>query len=167
MDVEKSMIYAVEHYWNDLNIGAGTVCNMKDLENALSLGASFIVTPNLNEEVVQKCVKIGLPVFPGAFTPSEIHRAWTLGATMVKVFPINTLGPEYIRNLMAPFDTIKLLPTGGIDASNVQEYFKSGAQGVGVSSGLFDKTMLAGKDWDALEKHLKSFVSAVEQILKN
>jgi len=167
MDVQKSIQYAERNYGSELNIGAGTVCCMEDLERALSFGASFIVMPNLNEEVVETCVRLGVPVFPGAYSPSEIYRAWELGASMVKVFPIDTLGPKFLRNIRAPFDTIKLLPTGGIDATNVQDYFLSGADGVGVSSGLFNKEMVKKKDWAALEEHIKTFVSVVEQTHDN
>jgi len=161
MDVGKSMAHALENYGDSMNIGAGTVCNMKDLGLALDQGASFIVAPNLNVEVVRECVRLGVPIFPGALTPTEIHRAWDLGATMVKVFPIDTLGAKYIKNIRAPFDDIKLLPTGGIDATNVQGYFKAGASGIGVSGGLFDKEMVRNKNWKALENHIMSFMSRI------
>lgn len=161
VDVEKSMAHALEHFVGQLNIGAGTVCSLDDLEKALAHGASFIVTPNMDEAVIAQCVKVGVPIFPGAFSPSEIHRAWSLGASMVKVFPMEALGPKYLKSIKAPFDSIKLLPTGGIDASNVLEYFGSGADGVGVSSGLFDKEMVNKRDWAALEEHIKTFVSRI------
>lgn len=151
--------YAIENFGTELNIGAGTVCNRSDLEEALSYGVSFIVTPNLDEEVVSECVKRGVPIFPGAFTPTEIYSAWKLGASMVKVFPADNLGTRYISNIRAPFGDIKLLPTGGIDISNVKDYLKAGANGVGVSSGLFDRNIIKHKNWKVLETHLKDFVS--------
>lgn len=150
--------YAVKTFGDQSNIGAGTVCCTEDLEEALSYGATFIVTPNLDEEVVKECVKRGVPIFPGAFTPTEIYKAWKMGATMVKVFPVDNLGTKFISNVRAPFKDIKLLPTGGIEASNMKDYFKAGANGVGVSTGLFNKAIIADKDWRALEAHLKEFV---------
>lgn len=153
--------YAVNTFGNQLNIGAGTVCSTEDLEQALNYGASFIVTPNLDEAVVKECVKRGVPIFPGAFTPTEIYKAWKIGATMVKVFPVDNLGAKFISNVKAPFRDVKLLPTGGIEVSNVQAYFKAGADGVGVSSGLFNKTMIRDKDWKALETQLRNFVSVL------
>lgn len=152
--------YGIENFGTQLNIGAGTVCNIQDLEEAIGYGASFIVTPNLDEEVVSECVKRAIPIFPGAFTPTEIYSAWKLGASMVKVFPADNLGAKFISNIRAPFGEIKLLPTGGIDASNVHDYLKAGASGVGVSSGLFDKKLIRNKDWQALACHLKTFVAA-------
>ncbi|MES2731690.1 MAG: bifunctional 4-hydroxy-2-oxoglutarate aldolase/2-dehydro-3-deoxy-phosphogluconate aldolase [Bacteroidota bacterium] len=155
--------YAVEEFGDQLNIGAGTVCCMEDLKMALDHGASFIVTPNLDPEVILECVKRGIQVFPGAFTPTEIYKAWKLGASMVKVFPADNLGTKFISNVKAPFGTIKLLPTGGIGMSNALDYFKAGADGVGISNGLFDKTMIANKDWKSLEAHLVAFVSLLRK----
>jgi len=153
---------AVKKFGESINIGAGTVCNLQDLDLALKAGASFIVSPNLDEQVITKCVSNDIPVFPGAFTPTEIYKAWDLGATMVKVFPADTLGPKFISNLKAPYSNIKLLPTGGIDATNVREFFKAGASGVGVSGGLFDQKLIAHKQWDLLSQHLQEFSAQLE-----
>jgi len=162
VDVKESIAYAIDSFEGQLNLGVGTVCSKEDLEKALSYGASFIVTPNLDEEVIRLCVNKEIPVFTGAFTPSEIYKAWKLGASMVKVFPVDNLGPSYIKNVLAPFENIKLLPTGGIDSSNVQDYFKAGACGVGVSGGLFNKQMILEKKWDALQYHIRKLVSTVK-----
>src|SRR5690606_17965044 len=83
----------------DLNVGAGTVCNMKDLENALSAGAQFIVTPIMDEEVIRTTVAHNITIFPGAYTPTEIYRAWSLGASAVKIFPATQLGPRFIKDV--------------------------------------------------------------------
>ena len=90
--------YAVDNYAGKLNIGAGTVCNEKDLKEAIQAGAQFIVTPILNSKVIKECVKTGIPIFPGAFTPTEIYQAWEQGASMVKVYPATSLGPDYIKD---------------------------------------------------------------------
>jgi 2-dehydro-3-deoxyphosphogluconate aldolase/(4S)-4-hydroxy-2-oxoglutarate aldolase len=102
-------------YEDRLNIGAGTVCTIADLNEALAAGASFIVTPVLVEEVIIAAVERNVPIFPGAYTPSEIYRAWSLGASMIKVFPATKLGPEYIKDVLAPLPQIRLLPTGGVN----------------------------------------------------
>jgi len=107
------MIRAVRQQHPDgLNVGAGTVCTLAELSDALAAGAQFIVTPVLRRTIVRACVERGIPVFLGAFTPTEIYRAWSLGASMVKVYPGAALGPGYIRDLKAPLSQIKLLPTG-------------------------------------------------------
>ncbi len=133
-----------------LNIGAGTVCTSGDLEIALEAGASFIVTPVIQEEVIQACVARSVPIFPGAYTPSEIYKAWTLGASMVKVFPATRLGPGYIKEVLAPLNQIKLLPTGGVDPENFTDFLKAGAKGFGMGSHLFPKHLIGQEDWEAL-----------------
>lgn len=143
---------------NGLNIGAGTVCTMDELEKALTAGAQFIVTPILNEDVIRACVTQGVPIFPGAFTPSEIYKAWSLGASLVKVFPATSLGLAYISDLKAPLGQIKLLPTGGITLSNMANYLKAGADGVGIGSHLFDKTLIGEKNWPGLRTHFQTFI---------
>lgn len=147
---------AIERYPTQLNIGAGTVRTLADLDDAIAVGAQFIVTPTLNEAVILRCVERGIPIFPGAFTPTEIERAWTLGATMVKVYPAGVLGPDYIRDVKAPLDDVKLLPTGGIGLDNIAAYRKAGADGVGMGSQLFDKTLIRNQDWSGLRAHFQN-----------
>jgi 2-dehydro-3-deoxyphosphogluconate aldolase/(4S)-4-hydroxy-2-oxoglutarate aldolase len=158
-DSAKEIIrYAADHFSDQLNVGAGTVCNEKDLEEALSAGAQFIVTPIISEAVIRTCVQKDVPVFPGAFTPTEIYRAWELGASMVKVYPATSLGAAYIKDVKAPLNQIKLLPTGGINKDNIVDFKKAGADGFGIGGQLFDKQSIAVKDWGALESHFKEFV---------
>jgi 2-dehydro-3-deoxyphosphogluconate aldolase/(4S)-4-hydroxy-2-oxoglutarate aldolase len=153
--------YTSENFLGEINIGAGTVCNKEDLDKALSAGAQFIVTPIISETVIKDCVKAQIPIFPGAFTPTEIYQAWDLGASMVKVYPATSLGPDYIKDVKAPLNHIKLLPTGGINKKNLNQFMKAGADGVGVGSQLFDKKMVKDRDWKALETHFKDFVEHV------
>lgn len=139
----------------EMNIGAGTVCNMDDLKSALDAGATFIVMPVTDETVVTYCVKNEIPVFPGAYTPTEIYRAWHLGASGVKVFPASQLGVKYIKDVLAPLNDVQLLPTGGVSIDNIRSFFEAGVIGVGMGSSLFDKKLVEQKDWEALELHLK------------
>jgi 2-dehydro-3-deoxyphosphogluconate aldolase/(4S)-4-hydroxy-2-oxoglutarate aldolase len=149
---------AVKHHSEGLNIGAGTVCTLDDLDKALNAGAQFIVTPVLDKKVIKACVKRGVPIFPGAFTPSEIYKAWSLGASMVKIYPATSLGPDYVKDIKAPLDQLRLMPTGGISRDNMAAYFKAGADGLGIGSHLFDKNLVRHKNWDGLKVHLQDFV---------
>jgi 2-dehydro-3-deoxyphosphogluconate aldolase / (4S)-4-hydroxy-2-oxoglutarate aldolase len=151
----------VKNYGDRLNIGAGTVCDLNDLDKALLAGAQFIVTPILDEEVIRACVAANIPVFPGAFTPTEILKAWKLGATMVKVFPASKLGPEFIKELLAPLNYLKLLPTGGINLQNFREYFNAGAQGVGIGSGLFPAELINNGRWEELKQLYEQVVQEI------
>jgi len=151
-------------YAGRLNIGAGTVCSMQDLDHALAAGAQFIVTPVMNQDVITACVEQKIPVFPGAFSPSEIYQAWRLGATMVKVYPAATLGPDYLRHIKAPLEQIRLLPTGGINLQNIDAFIQAGAEGVGVGSPLFIEQFIRSRDWNALLAHFKTFARKFSQL---
>lgn len=156
-NVEAQIATLVSEYGSQLNIGAGTVCSMEELERALDVGAQFIVTPILNPSVVKTCVEANIPIFPGAFSPTEIYEAWTLGADMVKVFPADALGPDYIKNVKGPLDNIKVLATGGIDITNIESYRAVGVQGFGMGSELFNKDLIRLKDWEGLKNHFSRF----------
>lgn len=145
-------------FGHQLNIGAGTVLTVSDLDKALAAGATFIVTPVLNEDVIQACVLGNVPVFPGAYTPTEIYKAWALGAAMVKVFPATRLGAAYIKEVLAPLNRIKLVPTGGITIDNFTEFLKAGAAGLGVGSQLLNAELIKNDDWNSLDKLLSEFV---------
>lgn len=137
-----------------MNVGAGTVCTLEELEVALSAGACFIVTPILDEQVIAQCVERGIPIFPGAYTPTEIYRAWRLGASAVKVFPAGQLGVQYIKDLSGPLPQIKVIPTGGVSKANIGSFFEAGVVGVGMGSSLLDKKLIAAKDYEGLRTHL-------------
>jgi len=145
-----------------LNIGAGTVCDKNDLKRAVKAGASFVVTPVVDEKVIKKCVKWGIPIFPGAFSPLEIYSASKYGATGVKVFPANHLGPSYIKDVLAPFQHLKLYPTGGVNLENISVYFKAGAKGLGMGGTLFLASLLETKDYENLGLHFEKVALAVK-----
>ncbi len=151
--------YAAVNYAGQLNVGAGTVCDEKGLHEATSAGAQFIVTPILNEGVIRSCVDQKIPIFPGAYTPTEIYRAWESGASMVKVYPATSLGSGYIKDVKAPLNHVKLMPTGGINKGNIEEFMKAGADALGVGGQLFDKELIMNKNWYGLEDHFKEFVN--------
>jgi len=149
----------------EMNIGAGTVLNLKDLDVALSAGALFIVTPVINEPVIRSCVKQGVPVFPGAFTPTEICRAWDLGAAMVKVFPADQLGPSYLKAVKAPLPHVKLMPTGGVNLETVAGY-AGVADGFGVGSPLFAVERIRSGDWAWVEAQCRAFLRSVGELIR-
>lgn len=154
---EESIRYSRAKFPGQLNVGAGTVLTDKDLDAALEAGAQFIVTPVVNISIIERCKQLSVPIFPGAYTPTEIFNAWNAGATMVKVFPMVGNAVEYIKAVRAPLPHIKLLPTGGVSIDNVHEFFEAGVSGVGVGSHLFDKQLIKNKEWDALGAHFRKF----------
>lgn len=159
----ESIAAMVSEFGNRANIGAGTVCTKDDLEQAVGAGAQFIVTPIVNDDVIKACVRAKIPVFPGAFSPTEIYKAWKLGATMVKVFPATKLGPEFIKDVLAPLNQVKLIPTGGISLNNLMDYFKAGAQGVGIGSEIFPNQLIRNEQWSELSNLFLDFVKKYHQ----
>jgi 2-dehydro-3-deoxyphosphogluconate aldolase/(4S)-4-hydroxy-2-oxoglutarate aldolase len=155
---EEIIRFAADKYKGQLNVGAGTVCNTDELDLAIRAGSQFIVTPILDPDVVRACVSKNIPVFPGAYTPTEIYQAWKLGASMVKVYPATSLGPEYIKDVKAPLNKIKLMPTGGISLGNIEAFMKAGADGLGIGGQLFDKQLIKNQNWDGLLEHFKQYV---------
>jgi 2-dehydro-3-deoxyphosphogluconate aldolase/(4S)-4-hydroxy-2-oxoglutarate aldolase len=156
----KSIQALREQYGDKLSIGAGTVCTLNDMHLALDAGAQFIVMPICQEDVINYCVIHKIPVFPGAYTPTEIYKAWHLGATMVKVFPAGDLGPSYIKDVLAPLDEIKLMPTGGVTMENIGSFFAAGAKAVGIGGGIVPRKMVEAGDWKNLEKTMSNFIRA-------
>ncbi|ANQ52712.1 bifunctional 4-hydroxy-2-oxoglutarate aldolase/2-dehydro-3-deoxy-phosphogluconate aldolase [Flammeovirga sp. MY04] len=160
--VEEQIQFLSKQFPN-LNVGAGTVCSLQDVLKAVDAGAQFIVTPIINKEVIVKCKELNLPIFAGAFTPSEIYAAWDLGVDAVKLFP-NMLGIQYIKEIMAPLDTIKLVPTGGVHQGNIKEYFDLGVYGVGMGSALFPKELRVEGQEEALYHHLLDLKKQISNV---
>jgi 2-dehydro-3-deoxyphosphogluconate aldolase/(4S)-4-hydroxy-2-oxoglutarate aldolase len=117
-------------------VGAGTILRRNQLEAARRAGAAFAVAPLLDVSLVDTAVSEHLPFIPGAFTPSEVHTAWTAGATFVKLFPASAVGPSFVRELRGPFPDAELIANGGIDASSARLYLEAGAAAVGIGGAL-------------------------------
>jgi len=143
---------------NKLTVGAGTVLDKESLKSALNSGATFIVSPALVPEVMEHCVKNKIPVFPGALTPQEIYNAWRAGATMVKVFPAKFFGPEYFREIKAPFNDIELLACSGVTAQNLKDYFSCGASAVTFGASVFRQDWLRNKDFKSIAQSIRKYL---------
>jgi 2-dehydro-3-deoxyphosphogluconate aldolase/(4S)-4-hydroxy-2-oxoglutarate aldolase len=143
-------------------LGVGSVVSPQQAEAALDAGAQLIVTPVLNLAVVAACVARGVPVAPGALTPTEIQTAWEAGAALVKVFPANRLGPGYLKDVLAPLPHLQLLPTGGINVENAGDYIRAGAVALGVGSSLVNPQWVAAGAWDKLAQAARELLGAVQ-----
>ncbi|MFE0750081.1 bifunctional 4-hydroxy-2-oxoglutarate aldolase/2-dehydro-3-deoxy-phosphogluconate aldolase [Gordonia sp. NPDC058843] len=141
-------------------LGAGTALSRESVRRAADAGAGFILTPALSEGV-DEAVELGLPVIPGALTPTEVHAAAQLGAAAVKVFPANAFPHRYIADLRQPFPGIDLLPVGGVGLEDVPRYFAHGAIGLGIGSPLCGDAPNGG-DLTLLRDRARAFVAAAE-----
>ena len=115
-------------------IGAGTVLTGQEAKNAINAGAQFIISPALDAEVIKATKDAGKVSIPGAYTPTEIVQAHRSGADIIKVFPAPNAA--YIKNILAPLNYLKLMPTGGVNVDNIKDYAAAGAVAFGIGSSL-------------------------------
>jgi 2-dehydro-3-deoxyphosphogluconate aldolase/(4S)-4-hydroxy-2-oxoglutarate aldolase len=142
-------------------IGVGTVIDAATARDAIYAGAQFVVSPTFDDQIVATARRYSKIMIPGAFTPTEILRAWTAGADVVKVFPSTALGPQYFKDILAPLPQLKLTPTGGVDLKNVADWIKAGAVFVGAGSSVCTKDALTKNDWSSITTNAKAFVEAI------
>ena len=147
-------------------IGVGTVLDPETARAALLAGAEFVVAPTLNEEVIRMAHRYSKPVVPGAFTPTEILRAWEAGADVVKVFPASVGGPSYFRAIKGPLPHIKLSPTGGVNLDTAAEFIRAGAEFLGVGGELVTKSDLALGNLDALRDRAAQYIRIIQEARK-
>jgi 2-dehydro-3-deoxyphosphogluconate aldolase/(4S)-4-hydroxy-2-oxoglutarate aldolase len=157
-----AVIRRIRHEFGDsLLLGAGTVLTPEQAEDAVDAGALYLIAPNTDEKVIGAAKRLGVPVIPGAFTATEVVRAWDLGADAIKIFPASLGGPSYIKALRAPLPHIPMIPTGGVDERTVGDFFAAGAYAVGVGGALFDRKRLQVKDWAGMTEVAKRFTMAL------
>lgn len=141
-------------------IGAGTVLDLKMAREAAAAGARFLVSPNLDEEVVAYGEEQGIGVIPGVMTPTEIVRAWKAGAAAVKVFPMGALGWRYLKEIRAPLNHIPMVATGGIDLTNIADYFRAGAAAVGLGGNLINQALIEQGEYNRLTELARQYMAA-------
>ncbi|MGN7758201.1 bifunctional 4-hydroxy-2-oxoglutarate aldolase/2-dehydro-3-deoxy-phosphogluconate aldolase [Chryseobacterium sp. 22532] len=122
----------------ELLLGIGTVKNIKEMDDYADAKADFIITPVINEELVKHSVTKNINLIPGCFTPSDVNIAFQSGLRLVKIFPADALGKNYIRSIQPVFPGMNFMPTGGINADfdDITEWMKGGAVAVGLGSSL-------------------------------
>jgi 2-dehydro-3-deoxyphosphogluconate aldolase/(4S)-4-hydroxy-2-oxoglutarate aldolase len=144
-------------------IGVGTCIDPATARDAIAAGAQFVVSPTFDAEIVATTIRYGKISVPGAYTPTEILRAFSSGADVVKVFPATTLGPGYFKDILAPLPQLRLTPTGGVDTKTTPQWIKAGAVFVGAGSALVSKEAMDKGDWNTITTNAKAFVEAVKQ----
>ena len=141
----------------DVLLGAGTVLTPEMASDAVRAGAEFIVSPNTNVATIEMAKSKGVPVFPGALTPTEVVTAWRAGADMVKIFPANVMGPSYLKDLHGPLPDVPFIPTGGVDLGTAREYLENGAAVLGVGGGLVNKKLMEAEDFAEIASRARKF----------
>ncbi|XHR27054.1 MAG: bifunctional 4-hydroxy-2-oxoglutarate aldolase/2-dehydro-3-deoxy-phosphogluconate aldolase [Chthoniobacteraceae bacterium] len=144
-------------------VGVGTVLDAETARASILAGAEFVVSPITRPEVIQVGNRYGKPVVCGAYTPTEAVTAQENGADFVKIFPADQLGPQYIKNLLAPLPQLQIIPTGGVNLQTIDAFIKAGCVAVGAGSSLVSKEVLKNKDWKKLTETAAAFVEAIKK----
>lgn len=144
VDAALRAIESVANRVSGLDVGAGTVLSIEAAHLALDAGATFLVMPHADPELVAWAAARGVPTLPGAFTPTEVLVAWRAGAAAVKLFPASVAGPAFVRECKGPFPHIPLVPSGGVTVETAGDFIRAGAVAVGVGGWLIGDAQPAG-----------------------
>lgn len=166
LDVFESIVKYADKKLPGLIIGIGTIMNAKQAKQFHKAGARFIVAPTLNLDVGAYCSKNELFWCPGAGTATEIVQAHEWGAELVKIFPAEILGPNFVKALKGPCPWTKVMPSGGVtmDESNLKEWFKSGVECVAIGTQLFSKEIMQDGNMNLLRERIEWLLSTIKKV---
>jgi 2-dehydro-3-deoxyphosphogluconate aldolase/(4S)-4-hydroxy-2-oxoglutarate aldolase len=160
-DAETAIAEVARRHGDAVLLGAGTVTRPEQAESAVAAGARFLVCPGTEATLARAMKDTGAAVMLGAMTPTEVMAATALGADVVKVFPASLGGPSYLRSLRGPFPDVPLMPTGGVNADNLGQWFGAGALAVGAGSELCSPAAMKAGNWEVVEDSARSFSAAL------
>ena len=143
-------------------IGIGTVLSAEIARQGMDAGAEFVVSPIFRSSLVPICHASQCPVMLGAYTPTECQAVHESGADFVKLFPADTLGANYVKNIRAPLPHLRIVPTGGVDLKTAPEFLQAGCVGLGIGSSLLKAEILKSDDWPALTRLAAKFIEAIQ-----
>ncbi|MEX3617149.1 bifunctional 4-hydroxy-2-oxoglutarate aldolase/2-dehydro-3-deoxy-phosphogluconate aldolase [Paenibacillus glucanolyticus] len=162
-------VYALIERWrktydHDLIVGAGTVLDVEMAKQAIASGAQFMVSPNLDEEVIVYGAMHHIDVYPGVMTPTEIVRAIKFGAKAVKVFPTGSLGgASYLKEIRGPLNNIPMIASGSVGLNNIREILHTGAFAVGMGGSLVKRDWIESGNFSAIQRLAKELVRVVAE----
>lgn len=145
-----------------LVVGAGTVLTRDEARRAVGAGARFLVSPVVDEDVIDEATRLGVAMIPGCATPTEMLRAHRAGAAFQKLFPAVATGPAWVAQTLAPLPFLRIVPTSGVTLENAAAYLRAGAAGVGFVNSLFDPGDIAGERWGEIESRARLMLDAVK-----
>lgn len=146
---------------HDVVVGAGSVLTVTQAREAVEAGARFLVSPVVDEAVIEAAASLGVAAMPGCHTPTEMLRAHRAGAPLQKLFPAPGDGPAYVRACLGPMPFLRIVPTHGVDAGNAAAHLAAGAFALGFVAPLFDATELAEGRFDRVEERGREILAAV------
>ncbi len=147
----------------EILLGAGTVLDVESAKACIAEGATFIVSPAFDEKTVEHCRKNEIAVLPGALTPTEVLRAWSAGADVVKIFPASAMGgAKYLKSLKAPLPQIQMIPTGGVSQATAYEFLEAGAFALGVGADLVNTQAIREGHPETVTADAKKYLEIVK-----
>jgi 2-dehydro-3-deoxyphosphogluconate aldolase/(4S)-4-hydroxy-2-oxoglutarate aldolase len=152
-----------QSYGDEVLVGAGTLVTHAQVAEAAEAGASYLVSPGLDDEVVASMRGTSLPAMAGILTPTEVMRGVRLGVDVMKLFPGSLGGPSYLRSLRGPFPDVPFMPTGGVSADNVGDWLAAGAIAVGAGSELASAGDISSGAFAAIREKGRRFVAAIRE----
>jgi 2-dehydro-3-deoxyphosphogluconate aldolase/(4S)-4-hydroxy-2-oxoglutarate aldolase len=144
-----------------LIVGAGTVLTVDEARAAAQAGASFLVSPVVDELVLEEAHRLGLPVMPGCATPTEMLRAYRAGAQLQKLFPAPGTGPAWVKQTLGPMPFLKIVPTSGVTLENAAAFWQAGAYALGFVASLFPDADLTAHRFDLIQARAQEMLAAV------
>ena len=163
IDTAQAISAVAREFGDELLVGAGTVITLDQVRMTYDAGGRYLVTPATQPEIIRAGKALGLGLYPGALTPTEILTAYAAGADAVKVFPAGNLGPGYIKAVKAPLSHIPLMAVGGVNEKNAADFMRAGCVGLGVGGNLVNKDWIAHGEWSRITDLAKEYVKAVNE----
>ncbi|HJN82571.1 MAG: bifunctional 4-hydroxy-2-oxoglutarate aldolase/2-dehydro-3-deoxy-phosphogluconate aldolase [Verrucomicrobiota bacterium] len=148
----------------EILLGVGTVIDDDTCRAAIDAGAKYIVSPVTRPSLVKVAHAMDRPVMLGAYTPTEAQTAHEAGSDFVKIFPADTLGPGYIKSLLAPLPHLKIVPTGGVNLDTMEAFLAAGSAALGTGSALLKKEIIAGENWGELERLARRYADKLAEL---
>lgn len=151
------------HFGDEMKVGAGTVMFEKQIEMTAQAGGLYVISPNVNRDIIKKTCEMGLVSIPGAFTPTECQDAHEAGADFVKLFPMTGMGPIYVQMLTGPLPHIKFLVVGGVTEDNFADFIRAGAIGMGGGLPFGFGEAIKTRDFSIITKKVKVYKQILDQ----
>lgn len=142
-------------------VGAGTVLTAEEAENAVKAGAGYLVSPVVDEALIEVTNSMGVPFMPGCSTPTEMLRAHRAGAPLQKLFPGAGTGPAFVQQTLGPLPFLRIVPTSGVTLENAGDYLRAGAFALGFVNSLFDPELIAKDDFTSIASKAQSMIDTV------
>lgn len=154
-----------EYFGDDVSVGAGTVLTVDYAKAAWEAGAQFIVAPNTDEQVISFTKEKGMVSIPGAYTPTEIMRAYQLGADVVKIFPILPDAEAYLKNVISPLSHIPFMVTGGINPNTIEKFLATGATALAAGVTIVNPELADSGDFDTIRENARRHAEKINSLL--